>query len=126
METTPYEMLGGETGVRRLAEAFYDAMVELPEAADLRALHNEDLSGIKRKLFEYLSGWLGGPMIYFEKYGGVCIRSVHARFPIGAAERDQWLLCMREAMRRVNAPPQVAALLDLPFARMAEAMRNRA
>lgn len=121
----PYFLLGGEAGVRRLAEAFYDAMDELPEAAALRALHGSDLSGIKQKLFEFLSGWLGGPAIYFQKHPGVCIMSAHARFAIGPAERDQWMLCMREALRRVEAPADVAAMLERPLQRFTEAMRNR-
>jgi hemoglobin len=121
----PYFLLGGEAGVRRLAEAFYDAMDELPEAAALRALHGSDLSGIKQKLFEYLSGWLGGPALYFQNHPGVCIMGAHARFAIGPAERDQWMLCMREALRRVDAPAEVAAMMERPLQRFTEAMRNR-
>lgn len=121
----PYLLLGGEAGVRRLAEAFYDAMSEFPEAASVRRMHAEDLGGIKQKLFEFLSGWLGGPQVYFQNHPGVCIMSVHARYAIGPAERDQWLLCMREALRRVDASPEVTAMLERPFVRFAEAMRNR-
>ena len=51
MNHTPYQLLGGEDGVRRLCEAFYDCMEQLPEAADIRRMHGEDLSGIRQKLF---------------------------------------------------------------------------
>lgn len=125
METTPYDLLGGESGVKRLAEAFYDVMDELPEAATLRAMHAADLRGIKQKLFEFLSGWFGGPALYFQNHPGVCIMGAHARYGIGPAERDQWLLCMREALRRVEAPAEVVAMLDQPLRRFAEAVRNR-
>src|SRR5690554_3690611 len=58
---TPYQLLGGEPGLRKLANTFYDIMDSLPEAAEIRAMHGGDLDEIKEKLFEYLSGWMGGP-----------------------------------------------------------------
>lgn len=121
---TPYQLLGGQDGVRRLAEAFYDAMDEMPQAAAVRAMHGSDLSGIRQKLFEYLCGWLGGPDIYVQKHGHVCMMSVHARYPIGFAERDQWMFCMRQALQRVQAQPEVCRVLDLHLSRFTEAMRN--
>lgn len=121
---TPYELLGGEDGVRCLAEAFYDVMDELPQARTLRAMHAKDLSNIKQKLFEYWSGWFGGPNLHFQNHGHVCMMGLHARYAIGTAERDQWMLCFREALRRVNAPKEVAAMLDPPLSRFTEAMRN--
>jgi len=57
-----YEALGGEAKVRELAYRFYDVMDETPEAASIRAMHREDLSEIKELLFEFLSGWFGGPL----------------------------------------------------------------
>lgn len=124
-EATPYEMLGGEAGVRALSAAFYDAMDRLPEAATIRAMHGDSLDGIKQKLYEFLSGWLGGPRLYFEKYGNVCIGSAHAPYPIGEAERDQWLRCMDAALAAIDASPQIRELLRLPMFRMANAMRSR-
>lgn len=124
-QATPYDMLGGETGVLKLAIAFYDAMDRLPEAATIRAMHGGSLDGIKQKLFEYLSGWLGGPRLYYERYGSVCIGHAHAPYAIGAAERDQWLRCMDAALDEVNATEQVRELLKLPMVRMANAMRTR-
>lgn len=35
---TPYELLGGDDGVRRLADHFYDLADSTPEAATIRAL----------------------------------------------------------------------------------------
>ena len=40
---TPYELLGGEAGVRRLVHRFYELMHELPEAHQVRRLHPESL-----------------------------------------------------------------------------------
>lgn len=123
---TPYQLLGGEDGVRRLAAAFYEAMDELPQAASVRAMHQDNLDEIKQKLFEFLSGWLGGPPLYLQKYGTICMTRPHAPYAIGPAARDQWLLCMKEALRRVEASPEVCAMLEVPLFRIADAIRNRA
>lgn len=123
-QTTPYELLGGEAGIRALAEAFYDAMDRLPQAQTIRAMHGESLDTIKEKLFEYLSGWMGGPRLYYEKYGSVCLSHAHAPFAIGTAERDQWLDCMEAALDEVGASEDVRAMLKIPVFRMANALRT--
>lgn len=122
---TPYDLIGGDAGVRALAEAFYDAMDRLPEAATVRAMHKGDLAPIKLKLYEFLSGWFGGPRLYFEKYGSVCMHGPHSPYAIGAAERDQWLACMKAALDTVGASEELRALLRVPMYRFADALRNR-
>lgn len=121
---TPYQLLGGEDGVRRLAAVFYDVMDELPEARDIREMHAPHLDEIKEKLYEYLSGWMGGPHHYEQKYGGVCLTKPHKPYAIGPMERDQWLLCMDEALRRVEASEEVKAMLKHPMFAIADAIRN--
>ncbi|MGA7949976.1 MAG: group II truncated hemoglobin, partial [Thiobacillaceae bacterium] len=88
---TPYDVVGGDAGVRRLVDRFYDLMDELPEAYAIRKLHPEDLSGSRDKLYWFLSGWLGGPQHYVERFGHPFLRARHLPFSIGATERDQWL-----------------------------------
>jgi hemoglobin len=119
----PYELLGGEPGVRHLAAVFYDVMDELTEAEDIRKMHASNLEEIKEKLYEYLSGWLGGPPLYADKHG-VCLTKPHKPYAIGPAERDQWLLCMDEALNRVGASTEVKAMLKGPMYAIADAIRN--
>jgi len=121
---TPYELLGSEAGVRRLAQVFYQVMDELPQAQTIRHMHAANLENIQQKLFEYLSGWLGGPHHYQQKYGTVCLTKPHQPYAIGPAERDQWLLCMEEALRRVNASAELQAMLKDPMYRIADALRT--
>jgi hemoglobin len=123
-QQTPYQILG-EAGVRNLAAALYDVMNELPEAAPIRAMHGEDLTEIKEKLFQYLSGWLGGPHLYYQKYGTVCLHKPHSRYAIGAAERDQWLLCMEKALERTGASDELKAMLKEPLFRIADTLRTQ-
>lgn len=72
-------------------------MDSLPEARTIRAMHADDLAPMTEKLAVFLTGWMGGPDRYRERYGRVVIPAAHEPFPIGTAERDQWLLCMLRA-----------------------------
>lgn len=124
MGENPYQLLGGEAAIRKLADVFYDVMDELPEAATIRAMHAESLTDIKQKLFEYLSGWMGGPNLYFERKGTVCLTKPHAAYAIGPKERDQWLKCFDIALERIGASDEVKAMLKIPVFRVADAVRN--
>ncbi|MDK9726280.1 MAG: group II truncated hemoglobin [Sterolibacteriaceae bacterium MAG5] len=124
--TTPYELIGGEPAVRALVKRFYELMDTLPEAYGIRKLHPADLAGSEDKLYLYLTGWLGGPQLYVEKFGHPRLRGRHMPFPIGDTERDQWMLCMREAMQEVVADEGLRAKLDKALTDLADFMRNKA
>ena len=120
----PYQILGAE-GIRELTSVFYDLMDSMPEAAGLRAMHAADLSGMKIKLAEYLTGWMGGPPLYADKYGTVCMTTPHEHYHIGPKERDQWLACMDEALEKTGASDELIDMLKVPMFRIADAVRNR-
>ncbi len=122
---TPFELLGGAQGVRRLVERFYQLMDTLPEAARIRALHPADLTGSTDKLYKFLSGWLGGPALYVQEFGHPMLRARHLPFPIEAADRDAWLLCMARALDEVELDPLARMQLDQAFYKTADHMRNR-
>jgi hemoglobin len=122
---TPYDLLGGDAGVRALVDAFYDRM-DLEEAfAGIRALHHATLDGSRDKLFWFLSGWLGGPQHYVERFGHPMLRARHLPFAIASAERDAWLACMRMALDDVDAPRELVEPLMKAFHGTADWMRNR-
>jgi hemoglobin len=125
MRQTPYEMLGGEEGIRKLADAFYDAMDDPTDVQEIRDMHAANLDEIKEKLFEYLSGWLGGPRLYVEKYKSVCLTEPHAPYAIGPKERDQWLVCMDDALERIGTDDELKELLKKPFFMIADTVRNQ-
>lgn len=122
---TPYELLGGAEPLRRLIDRFYDVMDEAPQARELRTMHGSDLAPMREKLYEFMSGWLGGPSLYAQRTGSVCITRAHQPFPIDAAARDQWLWCMERALEDVEAPAEVRRMIAQPLARMADFLRNR-
>lgn len=120
----PYDLLGGEQGIRALCAAFYQAMQSREDVSDLRNMHADSLAEIEQKLFEYLSGWLGGPQLYHEKYGTVCLTEAHEPFPINEHARDQWLKCMDEALDKVAASVDVKLMLKKPMFDLANFIRN--
>jgi hemoglobin len=123
---TPYQRLGGESRVRELVDRFYDYMEGLQEAATIRGLHARSLKASREKLFLFLSGWLGGPDLYVQKYGHPMLRRRHLPFPIGDRERDQWMLCMQRALADMDLEPDLERELSAAFRRTADHMRNRA
>ena len=125
MNNTIYEQIGGEENIRRLVDRFYDLMDARPEAAGIRRLHPEDLSGSREKLYLFLVGWTGGPPLYVQKYGHPRLRARHLPFPIGEAERDQWLLCMNQALDEVVEKALLKQQISLAFGQLADFMRNK-
>jgi hemoglobin len=120
---SPYQILGKD-GIKELAHVFYEVTEEMTEAADIRAMHAENLDPIKRMLNAYLTGWMGGPPVYQALKGTVCLTDPHEPFRIGPKERDQWLMCMDEALKRINATDELKEMLKNPMFQVAEAVRN--
>lgn len=120
-----YQRLGGEAAIRALVERFYELMDTLPESQGIRAMHARDLRVSREKLFMFLSGWLGGPQLYVERYGHPRLRQRHMPFAIGASERDQWLGCMKQAMEDVGLAPELRQQLEAAFFKTADFMRNQ-
>lgn len=124
--TTPFERIGGERGVRELVDRFYDLMDLEPGFRQLRALHPPTLDGSRDKLYWFLCGWLGGPDHYVERFGHPRLRARHLPYPIGIAERDQWLACMAQALADRGVEAVLAERLKASFHDTADWMRNRA
>ncbi|HEU4564379.1 MAG TPA: group II truncated hemoglobin [Gemmatimonadaceae bacterium] len=122
---TPYDLLGGADGVRRLVDRFYDVMDSAPEAVTVRALHARSLRASREKLYLYLTGWTGGPQLYVERYGHPRLRMRHFPFSIGARERDEWLWCMERALAEHGMPDELRAFLWERLCALADHMRNR-
>ncbi len=97
-EYSPYEQLGGDAAVRKLVDRFYDLMDERKDAISIRAMHPNDLADSRDKLYEFLSGFFGGPPLYHQNRGHPKLRMRHLPFSIDEAARDAWLACMHQAL----------------------------
>ena len=122
---TPFERLGGDAGVRALVDRFYDLMDLEPQYAALRAIHPTSLEGSRDKLYWFLSGWLGGPDLYQQRFGHPRLRMRHFPYAIGEAERDAWLACMRQALLELQVDQTLRERLQHAFDGTADWMRNR-
>jgi hemoglobin len=118
-------LLGGEAALQALVERFYDLMELEPGYAALRAAHGALLTQARQKLFWFLSGWMGGPQYYIERFGHPRLRMRHMPFSIGILERDQWLACMDQAMGELQVEATLRARLQDSFFQTADWMRNR-
>lgn len=119
---TPYEELGGEPVLRGLVEHFYDRIDE--ESPHLRAMHPADDSNSRRNLFEFLSGWLGGPGLYMERKGHPRLRMRHLPFTIGVAEAEEWMRCMRGALDDTGVDGPLRRYLETRLEQNAQHVRN--
>ncbi len=120
-----YEAIGGEEAIRRLVGRFYDLMDTLPEAKACRDIHPPSLEGSRQKLFEYLTGWLGGPPLYTTKYGHPRLRSRHLHAPIGPDEITGWLLCFETALEETVPDERLREAILPQVRQLAVHMGNR-
>ena len=120
-----YDTIGGETKLREMVDRFYDLMELEPAFAGIRALHPPATDGSRDKLFWFLSGWMGGPDAYIERFGHPRLRMRHFPYGIGTSERDQWLRAMAWAMEDVGIAEDLRERLMQSFYQTADWMRNQ-
>ncbi|MCK5813492.1 MAG: group II truncated hemoglobin [Cocleimonas sp.] len=124
LNTSQYDAIGGEKGVLKLVDRFYDLMDSDEETVGIRAMHAKSLRVSRKKLFLFLSGWLGGPSLYIEKYGHPRLRQRHLPFKITSSERDQWLSCINQALEEQVTDALLLHTLKSSFFNVANHMRN--
>ena len=123
-EPSLFDRVGGQPYFDRLVDRFYDDV----EADDvLLPLYPDqaDLVGARRRLALFLGQYWGGPTTYSDERGHPRLRARHFPFSIGALERDRWLVHMREAIDRSDAPEDAKERLHRYVTMAADAMRNR-
>ena len=124
-QPTHFEQLGGEPGIRRLVDRFYDLMDAASEAKNVRALHAASLKQSREKLIMFLTGWTGGPPVYVEKVGPPMLRMRHMPFAISPRESREWLWCMDRAIDEQEIPTELREFLRKKFHELAAHMVNR-
>jgi hemoglobin len=127
MVVSLYERMGGGSRLQVLVDAFYDIVETEPDGQILHLLHLRGHGVLHSRIeqFNFLSGFLGGPKLYVEKYGHSNVREMHRHIEIGTAEKDAWLLCMSNAIDRVGIAPDIAAALMKHFRVVANALENQ-
>ncbi|KAB2942331.1 MAG: group II truncated hemoglobin [Hyphomicrobium sp.] len=126
-EPLPYDLVGGEKGLRNLVETFYDIIEREPEGRVLHVLHlrGHGVAHSRIEQFNFLSGFFAGPSLYVQKHGHSDVRQMHEHVEIDAEAKDAWLNCMAIAIDRVGLPADIKARLMAPFARVATLLVNQ-
>jgi hemoglobin len=124
-EHTPYQAIGGDAQVRAIVDTFYDTMDLNTAYARLREVHGDSLESARDKLYWFLSGWLGGPQLYQDRFGHPRLRMRHMPFHIGTLERDQWMACMGDALNACKVEPPIKSWLLKQLFGTADWMRNQ-
>ncbi|MCW2274787.1 globin [Rhodoblastus acidophilus] len=119
-----YERIGGAVTIDRVVESFYRAMDELPQARTIRAMHADNLVGVKVVLKRYLSEWTGGPALYSPVKGPPRMRQRHLGFAIDNAARDAWMACMDQALAEHITDAEARESLRDNMKKLADWMRN--
>lgn len=120
---TPFVEIGGLEEVRLLVEEFYDIIED--ESPSLREMLPRNTAGSRLKLYEFMSGWLGGPQLYQNKRAHPRLRMRHFPFSIGDEEASEWMRCMIKAMEQRELPEQLIAFLTERLNETALHLRNQ-
>jgi hemoglobin len=108
-EDSFYDHVGGADTFRRLVHRFYQGVAEDPL---LRPLYPDaELDEAEVRLRMFLEQYWGGPKTYGEMRGHPRLRMRHAGFAIGPAQRDAWLVHMRDAVDELSLTPDQDAVL---------------
>jgi hemoglobin len=125
-EKSKYRLVGGMKVISPLVDDFYRIMENDPLASACLKTHaGKDLKDSGEKLKFFLSGWLGGPQLYLEKFGHPRLRMRHFPFAIGPLEGEQWLYCMDLALKNSTIKPSLQEELMRAFTQIVELIKNR-
>lgn len=120
METI-YSKIGPER-LKVLVNTFYNIVFN---ESSIAHLFQGDRDLVRDKQFCFLSQFLGGPPLYNEKYGQPRMRARHLPHPIGEAEKNEWLRCMRSAIDSMQFEGELGNALYNCFPQLAQHMMNR-
>lgn len=96
-----YDRIGPEA-LAALVTRFYGHVAAHP---DLAPIFPADLTPTAEKQFAFLSGFIGGPPLYHERYGHPRLRARHLPFEVTPGGARAWLACMNAALRET---PEIA------------------
>lgn len=113
--------LGGEEGVWRWVDRFYDRIAADPVLAPL---FTRDLDESKRRQHAFFVEFFGGAARYSERFGRPFMRFRHRHVKIGPAERDAWMRLVMESLAEEVSDEDTRAETEARLAAMADRMMN--
>jgi len=94
--------LMGEENIFRMMSDFYKEL----EKSEVRHLFPADMEEASRKSATFFVTVLGGPPLYFEKYGPPRMRARHLPFEIDEHARRVWLGCFERTLEGADVKYQ--------------------
>src|SRR5690242_11323754 len=102
METSIYELAGGEKALSELAAAFYRRVLADPLMLPLFERPDDDHAG---RMAWFLGEYVGGPAEHTRLRGGdATMAHIHDGLRISGRQRDRWIEHMRAACEEVQIP----------------------
>jgi hemoglobin len=96
----------GEDNIFRMMSDFYKEL----EKSEIRNLFPPNMEEASKKSAAFFVTILGGPPMYFEKYGSPRMRARHIPFQIDEHARQVWLACFEKVLEGADVkyqfPPQ--------------------
>ena len=124
-QSNAYDLIGGDDTIKKIAINFYQFMDSELQVKQLRDIHPEDLQLSEEKLYQFLSGWLGGPQLFQKKYGNPALKARHLPFSVDENMRDQWLMCMKHALAESVEILEHEQAIFQAISTLADHMRNK-
>jgi hemoglobin len=94
--------LMGEANIFRMLADFYKEL----EKSELRHLFPRDMEKASQKSAAFFVTVLGGPPLYFERYGPPRMRARHIPFEIDEPARQVWLRCFERVLEDADVKYQ--------------------
>ena len=92
----------GEANIFRMISDFYKEL----EQSEIRHLFPPNLEESSQKSAAFFVTILGGPPLYFEKYGPPRMRARHLPFEIDESARQVWLRCFEKVLEGADVKYQ--------------------
>ena len=96
----------GEDNIFRMMSDFYEEL----ENSEIRRLFPPDMEEASKKSAAFFVTILGGPPLYFQKFGPPRMRARHLPFEIDENARQVWLRCFEKVLEGADVkyqfPPQ--------------------
>jgi hemoglobin len=116
-----YDRIGPQV-LAALVRRFYARVATDP---DLAPIFPADLTLTAEKQLAFLTGFLGGPPLYHQRFGPPRLRARHLPHVITPRRAGAWMACMEAAMRETpGLGPDEARELASALARVAAHMVN--
>lgn len=119
---SPYDLIGGETTIRRLVDAFYKRVIKDP---DLQPIFPQAIEPVRDKQYLFLTQFLGGPPLYSAAHGHPMLRARHMPHEITPKRAQAWLACMQGAMDEIQLAGEVRDFIFERLTLTAHHMINR-